>query len=248
MDHLTEKAENPRESQVINETSVPSLITQLQTSLEVQFEELKTSLMTSIDEKIKATNISGENNGSESAFTYAKMAGNNTNQENYSSFRAIMMSTKNEELTEKNEKKRRTCNLIVHGKTESDSTTDADFTKALLKDIEVGAVKAKEVERVGREAEDKIRPIKIVFASEEEKEKVLSNLSNLKGKQLYKGISIKEDHTPNERQLIREFSKQAREENSKLPEDSNYIIRVRGSPKNGLFLKKVKKIIPEQTE
>ena len=84
-------------------------------------------------------------------------------------------------LLKKNEKKRRACNLIIHGKKESDSTTDADFTKTLLKDIAVGAVKAKEVERVGREAEDKIRPIKVVFASEEEKEKVLSNLSNLKG-------------------------------------------------------------------
>ena len=84
------------------------------------------------------------------------------------------------------------------------------------------------MERVGRAAEDKIRPIKIVFASEEEKEKVLSNLSNLKGKQMYKGISVKEDHTPNERQLIRDFSKQAKEENSKLPEDSKYVMRVRG--------------------
>ena len=69
-------------------------------------------------------------------------------------------------------------------------------------------------------------------------EKILNNLRNLKGNDLYKSISVKEDFTFNERLIIRKFTKKANEENEKESTDSNYIWSVRGSPKNGLTLKR----------
>ena len=56
----------------------------------------------------------------------------------------------------------------------------------------------------------KVRPLKITVETEEEQQKVMENLKNLKGKQDYKGISIKEDYTISERQPIREYVEQAK--------------------------------------
>ena len=115
------------------------------------------------------------------------------------------------------------------------------FAEQLLKDIEVGAIKAKEVSRIGTyDREDaKVRPLKITVETEEEQQKVMENLKNLKGKQDYKGISIKEDYTISERQLIREYVEQAKALNAlEKAKKSTTVYKVRGTPKNGLFLKR----------
>ena len=82
------------------------------------------------------------------------------------------------------------------------------------------------------------RPLKIGFNNEEDQRKVFLNLRNLKGKNIYKGISVREDYTYSERSLIKNFIGQAKaknqEENNK---NSNIVWRVRGTPKNGLSLK-----------
>ena len=70
---------------------------------------------------------------------------------------------------------------------------------------------------------------------------VLSNLNKLKGQTKYDGLSVKEDFTANERDLIRTKADEAREKNEQEPTDSNYVWRVRGTPKNGLYLKKLNK-------
>ena len=49
------------------------------------------------------------------------------------------------------------------------------------------------------------RPMKVTLKNEEERDKVLNNLRNLKDKTLYKGISITPDYTQNERLLVKEF-------------------------------------------
>ena len=77
--------------------------------------------------------------------------------------------------------------------------------------------------------------------SEEEKEKILNNLRHLKGKELYKGIGITADYTYSERQLINSFREKANIQNY-LEDNKNYIWRVRGTPKNGLFLKRFNKV------
>ena len=61
----------------------------------------------------------------------------------------------------------------------------------------------------------------------------------LKGKMEYKGINITPDYTFSERQLIKDFCIEAREKSmEKEKNDSSYVWRVRGTPKNGMFLKR----------
>ena len=159
--------------------------------------------------------------------------------------KAIMMTTKNEEIAEQNEKKRRAKNIMVFGKSEYSQRwqegEDKKFAEQLFKDIQVGPIKIKEVIRIGEYNREgvKVRPLKITVDSEEEQQKIMRNLSNLKGNEEYGGISIKEDYTINERQLIREYTQQAKALNAlEAAKKSTTVYKVRGTPKNGLFLKK----------
>ena len=73
--------------------------------------------------------------------------------------------------------------------------------------------------------------------SEEDKDKVLNNLKALKDKPLYKAISITADYTYSERQLVRNYRERANQRNDEeTANQTNYIWRVRGTPKNGLSL------------
>ena len=118
---------------------------------------------------------------------------------------------------------------------------DEEFSNQLLKDIQVGSIKIKEVSRIGtyNREDSKTRPLKISVETEEEQQKIIENLKNLKGNQDYKGISIKEDYTMSERQLIKEYIEQAKALNAKeTAKETTNIYKVRGTPKNGLFLKR----------
>ena len=75
----------------------------------------------------------------------------------------------------------------------------------------------------------------------------MSNLFNLKGKNMYKGISVTEDYTISERQMIKNFTSKAKERNSAESDDTDYVWKVRGTPKNGLVLKRFKKSITNPT-
>ena len=67
----------------------------------------------------------------------------------------------------------------------------------------------------------------------------MGNLRNLKDNENYKGISIKEDYTINERQLIKSYTEQAKTMNElERAKKSTTVYKVRGTPKNGLFLKR----------
>ena len=153
-------------------------------------------------------------------------------------FRCIMLEAKNEELAEQFEKRRREKNLIVHGKKEQSKEDDSEFFNQLVKDLQIGSIKIKQIQRIGTMMPNKNRPIKLEFNTEEDKVKVFNNLRNLKGKNDYIGISIKEDYTSNERKLIKQFSERAETKNKEEEEkNSNIFWRVRGTPKNGLHLK-----------
>ena len=112
----------------------------------------------------------------------------------------------------------------------------------MIKELCIGAVTAKSMERIGNSDTEKVRPLKVSFMNESDKNKVMGNLKNLKDKPEYNGISIKEDFTISERSTIKEYVKRANEKNEIEPSDSEYVWRVRGSPKNRLFLKKVMRV------
>ena len=161
-------------------------------------------------------------------------------------FRSIMMSTKNEELAEQKDKEMRSRNIIIHGKQESEPQDDSDFVKNLIKDIGENVTPKVHV-RIGKETENKKkRPIKVILDKLDDKERIMNNLRKLKDKDQYKGISITDDYTISERQIIKEFTTRAKERNQNEPEDSNYVWKVRGTPKNGLILKKLMKVKPNQ--
>ena len=132
----------------------------------------------------------------ESQVSYAAILGQNGNGETTTKdFRAIMLATKNEEMVEEADRKRRVKNLIIHNKNELTPEHDKAYTQHLVKELKVGDIDVKQIERLGQKDNAKKRPIKIVFNNEEDKEKVLNNLKNLKDIQIYKGISITPDHT-----------------------------------------------------
>ena len=80
--------------------------------------------------------------------------------------------------------------------------------------------------------------------SEGDEDRLLQNLTKLKDQVNYKGISITEDYTVAERKLLTEWRDKAKAKNAEEGESSNYIWRVRWTPKNGLSLKKFMKQKP----
>ena len=79
---------------------------------------------------------------------------------------------------------------------------------------------------------------KVAFKSEAEKNQIMENLKVLKGQERFRGMNSTDDYTRAERQMIKEYSEKAKENNNNEPQHSGYVWRVRGSPRNGLHLRK----------
>ena len=94
--------------------------------------------------------------------------------------------------------------------------------------------------RIGKHVDGKLRPLKIVLDSEEEKFKLMGNLPALQGIERYKGVSITEDIILDERKTFKELSQTAKQTNQGNAE-ADYLWRVRGSSKNGFHLQKIQK-------
>ena len=96
----------------------------------------------------------------------------------------------------------------------------------------------KAVVRLGKHGASSNRPIKITFESLTEKETIMKNLRNLKGKEEFHGVHIRDDYTLAERMMIREYVTKARKKNETEEEASEILWKVRGDPKSGLYLKR----------
>ena len=160
-----------------------------------------------------------------------------------------MRKERNEQLAEEAEYKQQACNFVVHGVTETGGEAtdgkkhDEETIKSLFVDIGL-EVQYKSLYRLGKRLESEVqskRPIKVVMNNEKDKELVMINLKNLKGKENYRRISITDDHTIKERNIIQEFVKKAKAANENEEADSGYEWKVRGSPKNGMSIKRLKK-------
>ena len=79
--------------------------------------------------------------------------------------------------------------------------------------------------------------MKVIFNNKEDKERVMNNLANLKDQSTYKGVSITEDYILAERQLIKQWLQKTKERNDEEGE-SNYVWKIRGTPRIGLKLEK----------
>ena len=177
--------------------------------------------------------------------TYANVTSKSDNPSKSSTvndFRSIMLATKNEELVEERDRSFRERNLIIHGIEESTTVNDTEFVNNLIKNVRCDGVTIKSITRLGPENSDKRRPIKVSLNNGNEKEQVMGNLSKLKGNVMYKKVSVTEDYTVSERKMIQEMREQVKEKNNQEPEDSEFVYKLRGTPKNGLMIRRMKKI------
>ena len=133
----------------------------------------------------------------------------------------------------------RSANIVIHGLKESSKEDDKKFAEGLLTKVGVESMCIKTTQRIGKLGAN--GPLKVELPSEKHKLEVLQNLRNLKGDENYKGIGITEDFTLAERKLIQEYNTRAKEKNETDQDKDSFVWRVRGSPKNGLFIKKFRK-------
>ena len=181
--------------------------------------------------------------------TYANVTSKSDNpirSSTVNDFRSIMLATKNEELVEERDRSFRESNLIIHGVEESKTVNDTDFVNNLIKNVRCDGVTVKSIARLGSENSDKRRPIKVSLKNGNEKEQVMGNLVNLKGNDMYKKVSITEDYTVSERKMIQEMRERVKEKNNQEPEDSEFVYKLRGTPKNGLMIRRMKKFKDEK--
>ena len=59
----------------------------------------------------------------------------------------------------------------------------------------------------------------------------------LKGRERYKGISITEDYTETERRMVKLWIEKVKAKNMEQPNESNFIWKLRGSPREGFWMK-----------
>ena len=110
--------------------------------------------------------------------------------------------------------------------------TDENFTKELIKDVEVNA-NVKFITRIGDQFKE-AHPIKVVLDNSHQRYLVPNLVPNLKGNKAYQEVSITEEFTLFERSMIKEWSNKAKDRNKKEQNDSKYILRVLETPSKGL--------------
>ena len=157
---------------------------------------------------------------------------------------SVIESTKNDDLVQENERERRATNLIIYGiKEVTDNGLkehDEQFVASFLDTIGI-AMRPQQITRLGKPNEDKKRPVKLVMDSVDDKEQIMARLSNLKNAdEVYRTLSVREDYTIKERELIREWVSKAEQKNK---EENTHKWKVRGTPKNGLRLVRITKRI-----
>ena len=170
--------------------------------------------------------------------TFANVVKNNQTNST-PNIKSIIKETHSGQNREEHETKKRETNIVVHGVPENNHTSEeeennwnTDYAKKLMTDLKIDD-KTKNVIRIGKLQEDKNRPIKITLRNLEDKEKVMTNLKNLKSIDKYREISITNDYTLTQRKIIKEWIQKEKE-----PTDSKVAWRVRGSPEKRIYLKK----------
>ena len=159
-------------------------------------------------------------------------------------FAAVIKTTKNDDLIEKKERERRSANLIIYGIDEvSDDQNnvnehDKKFVHSFLDIIGITTF-PKQIVRLGKPNENKMRPVKLVMAKSGDKGTIMSRLGNLKNaEEIYRKVSVRDDYTSEERGLRKEWVTKAGKKNK---EENTQAWKVRGNPKNGLRLVKITK-------
>jgi len=175
--------------------------------------------------------------------TFSEVTKGNQPQQNITNIKELLRSEKIEEKLEEQRKKVKQSNIIIHGIQESDDTNyDTNFVNGLLDDTGIYTEQELYVSRIGKRSKSNgnQRPIKVVFSDNHRKNQFMQSLTELKDIQKYAKISITDDLTKTERELVNLWKNKADQRN-KVDKNLNYVWRVRGSPRGsrGLYLKKI---------
>ena len=177
------------------------------------------------------------------------MKQNATPSEQVQDFRKIIEETKNEELVQKKEREARSQNVIIHGLPEEANTpegkeADKKTIKEFLEIIDV-ASEPQSITRIGDRNDVRCRPIKLIMVNNHEKDLIMSNLVKLKeAPDKFKRISVTDDYTAKEREEIRKMVVEAKNKTA-LEGNGKYVFKVRGTPKNGLVIRRFAAPKPE---
>ena len=247
INQLNQSKQNPREAAQSNISQfIERKLREMEDNLKESILKEITNNSQQLDEKMNAV--------MDSASSYANAVNKTTTKENSLSqfpcaptadLRTIIREDRNDQLAELAEQKQRACNFIVHGVPECPDFKVKDKLSIIRLLQTIGQdTNFVSIDRLGKKDDtsgSSKRPIKVVMRSAKDKDLVMANLINLKGNAAYRSISITDDYTPKERQTRNEWVVKAREANEAEPSDSMWVWRARGSPKNGMFLKKFKK-------
>ena len=114
------------------------------------------------------------------------------------------------------------------------------YLKSKISNFEISAnvnTQPNYVGRIGNES-NRTRPIKVVFKDSHVKYRFMKRLKELKQHDKYSNMSITDDVTRMERDLVKEWKKKANARNQR-ERNKDYVWRVRGSSREGLYLKKI---------
>ena len=155
-----------------------------------------------------------------------------------------MVESRHDEKVERVEQEKRSQHFIIHGaeeigdNAEDMKKNDTQYIKDILKKLTVSA-EPESITRLGQPNDKKMRTLKIVMKSSEEKEKVMGNLRKLKGtEEVFSKISVTHDYSSTDREKIREYATKARLQGQ---QDPTRVYKVRGDPKNGFRIISYKK-------
>ena len=208
--------------------------------IETQFTVLETKLTAKIESSINSQMKENQTSTTESKKSFADVAKPN-NQVSLTNIKYLLRSEKIEEQIEEQRKQSKDPNIITHGVDESeDENNDHEFVHNFLKEINFPIninTEPRHVSRIGQKFKPK-RPIKVVFKDGHVKYRFIQRLKELKQHKKYSNIRITDDLTRTEREVLKEWKMKADHRNKTEP-DENYVWRVRGSPRDGLYLKKL---------
>ena len=154
----------------------------------------------------------------------------------------IIKASKNDDLVQEREREKRSANLIIYGISEvcenNLKTHDEHFISSFLDTIGT-ASRPSQIIRLSKPSKGKSRPVKLVMRNEKDKDSVMSRLVNLKNAEdVYRKLSVRDDYTLEERDMVREWVRKAAEKNQ---EENTQAWKVRGKPKNVLRLAEIAK-------
>lgn len=235
-----DKSAEVKKSHLLPTPNYSTLIQEVKEMIGPLIEE---TLEKKLEEKLGTVRPDVEAEGAQSSKRSYATALQGSKNDRVNNFRDIVAAAKNEEKAEERERNSRQNNIIIHGCVEAHNDQeeqDKVFIEKFINDLTIATVETKGVVRIGQKTDGKKRPIIITLSNASDKDKIMENLRNLKDKG-YNGISITEDYTFAERGMIKDFREKAKSANEQLAPDSEKTWVVRGTPKNGLFMKKVTK-------